>query len=62
MEIHSQLVLAPDALDGTRAPALWACVGLLALVAIVCGAQAGRDVPAKRSDLPSFEIVPMTAV
>jgi len=61
MEIHSQLVLPPGALDGTRAPALWTFVGLLALVALVCGAQAWRKVPAKWNDLPSFELVPLTA-
>ncbi|WP_457423119.1 hypothetical protein [Roseateles sp. P5_E7] len=35
---------------------------MLALVAIFCGAQAGRNVPAKWTDLQSFELVPLTAV
>jgi len=62
MEIHSQLVLAPDALEGTRAPALWTCVGVLALVALVSGIQAWRAAPADWTDLPSFEVAPLGAV
>lgn len=60
MEIHGQLVLAPDALAGTRAPALWACVGILAVMALACGVQAGRSAP-RWTELPSFEVVPLGA-
>ena len=62
MGIHRQLILAPGALEGTRAPALWTCVGVLALAAVVCGAEAWRGVPDKWTGLQSFEIVPLTAV
>lgn len=58
MEIHGQLVLAPDALAGTRAPALWACVGILAVVALACGVQAGRSAP-RWTELPSVEVMPL---
>lgn len=58
MEIHGQLVLAPDALAGTRAPALWACVGILAVMALACGVQAGRSAP-RWTELPSVEVVPL---
>jgi len=61
MEIHSQLVLAPGALERARAPALWACVGLLIAASCFCGVQAWRGVPTTWTELQSFDIVPVTA-
>ncbi len=61
MEIHSQRVLPPGALAGTRAPALWTCVVLLAAASGIFGAQAWRGVPSTWAKLQSFDIVPVTA-
>jgi hypothetical protein len=53
MDIHSQLVLRSNALEGTQAPGLRTFFGLLTLLAVIRAIEAARNLPARWSGLKS---------